>query len=171
MYQPNEYIVYGSSGVCQITDLCRSPFLPNDERMYYVMKPISDTGTSVIYTPVDNEAVPTRRLLTSMQIDELIARIPSLGLLEIEEEKRRKDVYKSALATVDPEMYIRLIKTVYQRRLLAKERKKRLPEMDNEYDSIARRCLYSELSLVLGIPYPEVEQYLVDRVEKDAAGV
>ena len=51
MYKPEEYVVYGANGVCLITELCPSPFDPADERLFYVMKPVTDRGTSVIYTP------------------------------------------------------------------------------------------------------------------------
>lgn len=164
MYQPEEYIVYGANGVCRITEVCKSPFSPTDERLYYVMKPLSDHGNSVIYSPVDNTAVPMRPLMTRDEIAVLISRIPSLPLLEIEIEKHRKDVYKTAMASVEPEQYVRLIKTVYARRVLSKEKKKRLPEMDNEYDMLARKSLYSELALVLGIENGDVEAYLTDRI-------
>ena len=137
--------------------------------MFYVMTPMSDPTNSVIYTPVENTAVPMRPLMSRDEIDALVLRIPSLPILEIVNEKQRKDVYKSALASVDPDLYVRLLKTVYQRRILAKAKRKRLPELDNDYETITRRSLYTELSLVLGIDHGEVEAYLTERIENASA--
>lgn len=165
MYRPEDYIVYGTNGVCRITELCKSPFSPDDERLYYVMQPLSDRGNSVIYSPVDNTAVPMRPLMTREEISDLIQRIPTLPLLEIEIEKHRKEVYRQVMSSVDPDRYMRLIKTVYHRRQVSREKRKRLPEMDNEYDMLARKSLYTELSIVLEIPDSEVEAYLTASIE------
>ena len=164
MFQPDEYIVYGTNGVCRITEVCASPFDASDKRLYYVMKPLSDASNSLIYTPVDNTAVPMRALMTREELESLIDRIPSLPLLEIPIEKQRKEVYRAAMATVEPETYVRLLKTVYSRREAAREKRKRLSEMDNDYETMARRSLYSELALVLGIQGTEVESYLSARI-------
>lgn len=168
MYQAEDYIVYGANGVCRITEICKSPFSPDDERMYYVMKPISDTGTSVIYTPVDNDKIMMRPLMTEREIQMLGERIPHLPLLEVEAEKQRRTVYRTVMATADAEMYVRLLKTVAFRRTSAREKRKRLPEMDYEYESLAKRCLSAEVSIVLGISEADAAAYLSDRISANA---
>ena len=164
MFELEEYIVYGANGVCRVTEICPSPFDASDTRMFYVLKPAGDRGNSVIYTPVDNESVLMRPLLSREAVEGLVARVSSLPVLDVPVERQRKDVYKSTMASVDPELYFRLLKTVYERREAAKEKRKRLPEMDNEYEFLAKKSLYTELSLVLGIPEVEVEGYLEERI-------
>ena len=109
-----------------------------------------------------------RPLLSAEELDALVARIGELPTLEIPIEKKRRDVYKSVMASVDPEQYVRLIKTVRLRRALAREKRKQLPEIDNEYDLVARRCLYTEIALILGIEQNAVEGYLRERIGGDA---
>ncbi len=164
MFEVEEYIVYGANGVCRVAEICASPFDPLDERLFYVLKPAGDRGNSVIYTPVDNETVRMRPLLSKPAVDGLLSRVSELPVLDVPVERQRKEVYKSTMASVDPELYFRLLKTVYTRRETAREKKKRLPEMDNEYEFLAKKSLYTELSLVLGIAEAEVEGYLADRI-------
>ena len=39
MFKKGETVYYGTAGVCVVSDICRSPFDKNDDRMYYVLAP------------------------------------------------------------------------------------------------------------------------------------
>lgn len=165
MFSIGDYMVYGINGVCLVQDICASPFDKKDTRTFYLLKPLGASSGSVIYTPTDNEQVPMRPLMTKEQAEGLIGRMSELEPLEIPTEKMRRDLYRQAMHSCDPEQYVRLIKTVYHRRMDMMQQHKRLSETDSDFERNAKLSLYHELSVVLNVQYGEVEQYLIERLQ------
>ena len=165
MFSIGDYMVYGINGVCRVQDICASPFDKKDTRTFYLLKPLGAGEGSVIYTPVDNVQVLMRPLMTKEQAAALIERMPGLEPLEVPMEKMRRDLYRQAMQSCDPEQYVRLIKTVYRRRMDMMQQHKRLSETDSDFERNAKLSLYHELSVVLEVKFAEVEQYLIDRLE------
>ena len=168
MYKIGEYIMYGKSGVCELTDICVSPFDGKDDKTYYVLRPLFGTAT-VIYTPVENPKVASRPLMKKSAASNLIRKMPEICELEIENERLRRDIYKQATASLLPEGFVSVIKTVYTRRRAFASSKRHIAEVDAEYETYAKRALYSELSVVLGIPFEEIEKYVLDRINEEKA--
>lgn len=75
MYQAGEFIVYGTSGVCKVEAVGKSPFEGEEDKLYYTLTPVA--GTETIYLPVDSP-VYTRPVITRAQAERLIAAIPSI---------------------------------------------------------------------------------------------
>ena len=165
MFSIGDFMVYGINGVCRVQDICASPFDKKDTRTFYLLKPLGTGEGSVIYTPVDNVQVLMRPLMTKEQAAALIERMPGLEPLEVPMEKMRRDLYRQAMQSCDPEQYVRLIKTVYRRRMDMMQQHKRLSETDSDFERNAKLSLYHELSVVLEVKFAEVEQYLIDRLE------
>ena len=165
MFSIGDYMVYGINGVCLVQDICASPFDKKDTRTFYLLRPLGASSGSVIYTPTDNEQVPMRPLMTKEQAEGLIGRMSELEPLEIPTEKMRRDLYRQAMHSCDPEQYVRLIKTVYHRRMDMMQQHKRLSETDSDFERNAKLSLYHELSVVLDVQYSEVEKYLVERLQ------
>ncbi len=165
MFEIGSYMVYGTNGVCRVTDIGTSPFDKRDSRIYYVLKPLSGTGEAVIYTPVDNERVPMRPLLSRAETEAFLDRIPMIPKLLVAVEKMRREIYRAAMSAADPDAYISLIKTVRERRDEFSRTARRLPEFESEYDSMARRHLFTELSVVLGVPRSEIGEYIRERAD------
>lgn len=169
MFAVGDYMMYGKSGVCKVTGICRSPFDEKDDRTYYVLRPVFG-APAIIYTPVDNDKVAFRPLMKADDAHDLIKKIPDIGTLTVENEKMRRDVYKGAVSELYPEGFVSVIKTVYGRRQALASARRHITEADSEYESFAKRALYCELSIVLGIPYDNVENYITEQIEeqKDA---
>lgn len=71
MFSKNEYVVYGSTGVCKIIDIVTKKIGNTKERLYYLLKPEYETN-SIIYVPIDNNSVVMRKIITKDEIYELI---------------------------------------------------------------------------------------------------
>ncbi|MBQ7152587.1 MAG: CarD family transcriptional regulator [Clostridia bacterium] len=160
MFSVQDYIVYGTSGVCLVDSVIPSPFGPQDERLYYVLKPVHEIGDSTIFTPVDNAQVAMRPLISAKEAAKLLKRLDDISILRVDAEKERRDRYRAVLASQIPEEYISLLKTVAKRRSDCIAAHKRLPDMDNEYESRARHCLCCELSIVLGETFESMEELM-----------
>lgn len=164
MFEKGEYIIYGVSGVCQVEDVTTMEMegVPRD-RLYYVLAPVSQKGGK-IFTPVDNEKTPMRRVLTREEATSLIDRIPEIEELWISSEKLRENKYKECMRSGDCREWIRIIKTLYLRNQERSAQGKKVTATDEKYLHMAEECLYSELEIPLEIPKNQVEQYIVERL-------
>ena len=71
MFQIGDYIVYGTSGVCRVEKI--GPVdLPDvsKDKLYYTLSPVRNPGGH-IYTPVDNQRVVMRPILTEDETEQL----------------------------------------------------------------------------------------------------
>lgn len=160
-FKKGDMIMYGTSGVCEVKDTCPSPFEKmNNGSLYYVLEPIGSRDGSVIYSPTDNQSVAMRAIMTRDEAIAFVSRIPSIMPIEIDNEKNRKLIYREAIETGLPDIHVGIIKSVYGRRVQLLKSKKRLSDIDADYERLAKHCLYGELSVSLDIPYSEVEDYI-----------
>ena len=166
MFQVGEYIVYGINGICRVEDVCPSPYDKTDPRTYYLLVPVNNPMSSTIYTPVDNERVPMRRLMTAAEIEALIADMPTIELLTVPIEKQRREIYRTTIGTLAPEGYVQVIKTVHRRREELTAAHKHFPVTDLEYGRLAKHLLYSECAHVLGLAEESIEEYIATRIPK-----
>ncbi|MBR2371008.1 MAG: CarD family transcriptional regulator [Clostridia bacterium] len=166
-FSVGETIVYGSTGVCEIVDICHAPFDTLDiNRLYYVLKPIRNNDSSMVYSPVDNLKVNMRHLMSVTQAKILLESIAYISPLIIDAEKGRKESYKAALASCSPEAYVSVIKEIYRRRIEYKKNGRRFSETDGDYERMAKNCLYCELSVVLNVTYGEIEETVAEALER-----
>lgn len=165
MFEVGEYIVYGNTGVCKVEEVkeMKVPGTKND-RLYYTLEPVYDKGCR-LFTPVDNEKVIMRRVLTEEEADSLIERIRDIETLWVSDEKHREQIYKEAIRTCNCEDWIRIIKTLYLRKKSRLAEGKKVTSNDAKYLHLAEDNLYGELSIVFGMPKNEMEDFITKRVE------
>ena len=164
MFEIGEHIVYGTSGICRVEEICTSPYDKNDTRSFYLLIPVHNPMGSTIYTPVDNDRVPMRRLMTREEIDTLICMIPGIEPVQVPVEKQRREIYRSTVFALRPEGYVSVMKTVARRREELTAARKHFPVSDMEYGRIAKHLLYSECAHVLGVPEDSMEGYIAQRL-------
>ncbi len=164
MFEIGEYIVYGTSGICRVEEICTSPYDKNDTRSFYLLIPVHNPMGSSIYTPVDNDRVPMRRLMTQGEIDALIGAMPGIEPVQVPAEKQRREIYRNTVFALRPEGYISVMKTVDRRREELTAARKHFPVSDMEYGRIAKHLLYSECAHVLGMSEDCVEGYIAKKL-------
>ena len=165
MYQPGEFIVYGTSGVCRVDVVGKPPFDGEEDKLYYTLTPVS--GTETIYIPVDSP-VYTRPVISRAQAERLIEAIPSIEEDAFSSHSLRMSTehYQAALQSHDCRELVQLIKTVY-----AKSRRgtRRVSQIDQRYRKRAEDLLHGELAVALGIPVGEVQPYIARTISGKAA--
>ena len=166
MFKKGEYIVYGTSGVCQVEDITTMDMrgVPAD-RLFYVLAPSSQKGGK-IFTPVDNEKTSMRRVITRDEASRLIDEIPKIEELWISNEKLREAQYKECMRSCDCKEWIKIIKTLYLRKRARSAQGKKITSTDEKYLRMAEEYLYSELEIPLGIPKEKVEEYITGRIRE-----
>ncbi|MBR7181977.1 MAG: CarD family transcriptional regulator [Clostridia bacterium] len=161
MFEIGEHIVYGINGICRVESIGPSPYDKNDTRTFYLLIPVNNPMCSTIYTPVDNERVPMRRLMTREEIEKLILALPEIETLAVPMEKQRREIYRSTINALDPEGYVKVIKTVNRRRAELTAARKHFPMTDLEYGRLARHLLCSECAHVLGVSETDADAYVL----------
>lgn len=169
MFEKNEYIVYGVTGVCRVKDI--SPLEgtgmrgANQERLYYFLQPVHAKGEK-IFTPVDNQKIPMRRVLSKEEASRLLDLMPGIEELWVDNEKLREASYKTAIKSCDCREWIRVIKALYLRKQERTSLGKKLTTVDERYFQKAKENLYSELAVSLDMNEDEVEDYIINRLDQ-----
>jgi len=164
MFQIGDLLFYGTNGVCRVSEICSSPFDTSDTRSFYKLTPISEHSTLVIYTPVDNDRVVMRPLISKDEAEALISRLKEIEKVTVSIEKHRKDSYRETIREGTPEGYVKILKTVRSRRELFRKTRRRIPDLDNDFEFTAKTCLYGELCTVLGIPREEIHRIVTESI-------
>lgn len=166
MFKKDQLIMCGGHGVCRVVNITGNPIDKLDKvRKYYVLEPIFEKG-STVYTPVDNDKVVMRRIMSKKEAEDLVDRITTIDTVWIQEEKGREQMYKEAIRTYDCQSLVQIIKTLYLRKQNRLKEGKKVLSSDEHYLRKAEELLYSEMSLALSIPKEEVEAYITKAVHR-----
>ena len=167
MFQVGDYVYYASGGVCRVADVCYAPLvgMPK-EKQYYVLHSLH-ASNSVMYVPVNSETVFLRELLTKEQAMDLLDQIREITEIEEPNAKLLKVKYAEAMGKHDPVEWVRVMKTVHARvhHPARQTKAQRISDTERSFAEDARRYLYTELSLILGVPVGEMDGYIKRHVE------
>lgn len=161
MYAVGDKIIYGSSGVCVVTEICTPNFSREERgRQYYKLRPVY--GTETIYAPV-NTAAFMRPVMTRQEAEELIARIPQIApsVCDSRSVTVLRQQYEAFFRSHDCEACIRLVKGVHTKGLSGKK----LGQTDQKYKKRAEEILHGELAVALDISPEQVPEYIREAME------
>ena len=161
MYAVGDKIIYASSGVCEVTEICTPNFSREERgRKYYKLRPVY--GTEIIYAPVDTGAF-MRPVITRAEAEALVARIPEIEgqVCSSSSITVLRQQYEEFFRGHDCEAYIRLVKGVYSKEAGGKK----LGQTDQRYMKRAEDTLYGELAVALEIAPNEVPAYIKNVIE------
>jgi len=165
MFHTGDYIIYGSSGVCVVESVGRLNLQGTDQsKVYYTLSPVHKIGK--IYTPTDAN-VTMRTLITYEEAQQLISSIPSISPSHCPENnyKSLSDHYNKLLLTGCCVDLIKLLKTIYLKNEQLLKQGKHIRQVDSKFMKKAEDLLYSELSVVLGIPKENISASIGQRLE------
>lgn len=164
MYHKGDYIVYGISGPCLITEVTRLSMPGCDgKRKYYVLRPVN-SRKSTIYSPVDNEKVTIRQIMTKEQAESLLREVPDIQQISVENEKLREEQYKEIMKHSDLRDCVGLIKTLYHKRQVRLDQGRKFTTVDERYLREAMDILCSELALSLGMDNEKAQETLYTKL-------
>lgn len=164
MFETGDYVVYGHNGICQVMGVTTMdmPGISRD-RLYYILCP-EGQKEGKIFTPVDNDKMVLRKVMKQEEAEKLIAEIPSIEILEVMDEKRREEQYKECIKSCECRELIRIIKTIYLRKQERLSQGKKVTAVDERYLKMAEDNLYSELSILLGVPKNKMVEYISSKL-------
>lgn len=164
MFQVGDYVVYGTKGVCKVEKIGVIESLGNG-RMYYTLAPVYIKG-STVFTPIDNQKVVLRSVITKDEALKLIEEIPEIESLWVENEKRRENEFKDLLTRCDCRELVSMIKNLYNRKQERIAEGKKVTVSDEKFFKMAEDSLYGELAISLGMSRDEVGEFISSRIDQ-----
>ena len=165
MFEVNDYIMYGMTGVCQVVDITKERFIDNLQREYYVLKYIYSNDT-IIKIPTDNEKIPMRKILSKGDVTTLINNMPNSETIWIDDDRKRNEEFKSILKTGDLDNLVKLVRRIYLDKEYKKSIGKKTYKIDEEIMDLAERLLNEELATALDISPNEVATYISNHIQE-----
>lgn len=173
MYNVNDVVVYGNTGVCRVEAVGTPKFHGVDEKQrYYTLRPVF--GDGVIYCPVDSDRVFIRPVISREEAEKVIDAIPTINAQAYHNRSTQllTEHYCEALNSHSCKELIELVMSIYQKKQSLLGQKRRLGQVDERFMKRAQSLLYGELAVALGIEKEEVESYIAARMEKfEAANI
>ena len=168
LYSVGEHVIYGTHGVCCISEIKTMSFGP-DNKEYYVLSPLAEPR-STIFVPLDSEVLLSqmRPVLTREEIDELLGSLEPGSQSWITNDSERKEFCQTTLKSGDRLAILRMIDMLYIHQEEMRDQKKHFHVTDERFLREAEKLLHDEFSFVLGIPRGEVVSYIGEKVERSS---
>ncbi len=164
MFNIDDYVIYGGNGVCKVTDIGIPDIRSFDsDKEYYTLEPVYENGK--IFAPVDNNKVVMRKVITKEEADNLINSIPTVEVNWVEDMKDRDSQFKDIIRNYDCRGFIKIIKTIIERKKKCTSDGKKLSVSDANYLKRAQEYLCGELAIALNIPKDMVDGYIKNRLK------
>lgn len=163
MFEKGEFIIYGNNGVCEVQGYMQGD-AAGDKRTYYVLAPLRSKG-SIIYSPIDNQKVFMRRVMTREEAAELLDGIPEYEDMEIKEVRNQEQQYKEILQNCDYTDVLRFIKALYTRKEQREAAGRKITAVDEKYLFLAKDGLLNELAIALEKDVNDVDQLLEEKMK------
>ena len=160
MYAIDDYVFYGTAGVCRIADVVCEKFGNLPVQQYYVLSPVH--GDSLAYVPTASEEKVSRirKVMSREEIKSLIDDIPDEKSIWMNNERDRRERFSEKLGTGDSHELMRLVKTLHQEKERRSKAGKRIGTADARIMSAAESLLNEELAFVLQIDPAAVPAYI-----------
>ncbi len=165
MYKVGELVLYGSTGVCRVSEIKTQGFpSTGEQRMYYVLKPLYQS--CVISVPVDSDKVFIRPIISREEAERLISLIPGRQCPAYHNRATRElaQHYDAMLKSHSCEDLIDLTMSIYAKKQDSLAQKRRFGSVDERFLKQAEDLLFGELAAALEIPRNEVRGYIAARV-------
>ncbi len=168
MFNVGDFVVYGNAGVCKVDEI--GPLVKMNfpkEKIFYTLVPVYSKGSKV-FTPVDSEKVILRPVLSKKDAKELIYEMDEVKEMDIQDNKKREEVFKQCIRDCDCRDLVKVIKTIYQRKKERIAEGKKVTAGDEKILHMAEDNLNRELAVALDVEMSIVEEFLDKKIEGSA---
>ena len=157
MFEVNDYVFYGMTGICRIDDICENPYEGAPKGvLYYILHTLTEPKQTII-NPVSNEKVHIRHVMTKEDAEAFFSLLPTLPALEGSSAKQLRDAYIASVKSGDPTAWGRILRTYRARLHLAEAKLARVTDAERNFYEQALRLLGAEIALALSISLSEAE--------------
>ena len=167
MFKIGDYVAHYKEGVCEVMSIGKLDISCSDkQKEYYTLRPLYDAG-GTLYTPVDNEKMQIREVISGEEAQALINDMSNIETIGVTDEKRREVFYREALFRNQCRDWISIIKTSYTRKMKRIASGKKVINVDDKYLNIAEKFLYGEFAVALNMPKDKVRGYITSYLKEE----
>ncbi len=168
MFKVGDLVLYGSTGVCRVTDITTRNLVEIDkDQLFYVLTPLYQD--CVISIPVDATSIPIRAIISKEEADQIIQQIPKIKTEVFHSSVLRElnEHYNSYLSTYDCVHLVELCMSVYAKKQQFEEEGRKTGTIDEKFLKLAEELLFGELAVVYGIEKDEVPALISEKLNED----
>lgn len=168
MFNVNDTVVYGASGVCVISEV-KEMEVHGFARAYYVLDPV-DSAASRVFIPVENKNL-TSKIKRIMSKDEAISMLNDKTSYApwVEERRERAEKYSEIISGGDKREILSVMRMLYGAKLKAESEGKKQYIADKRIMNLAEKIIGEEFSYVMDMPKGNIAQYIYERMEQAEA--
>lgn len=164
MFKVDDYVVYGRvAGVCRVVDIRKEQDISDNETEYYILQPAFDKSI-IIKTPKNNPKVSMRSIITKEAALSLIAAMPKIEAVWIDDNRERYAIFQNALKSGEYLDLVKIIKAVYQNKIVKAAVGKKIRKTDEDAMKTAEKQLHEEFALAMNISPAEVVPYIIEQI-------
>ncbi|MBQ4630942.1 MAG: hypothetical protein IJB70_08170 [Clostridia bacterium] len=160
MFKSGDTVLYGSEGVCKITEITTKKF-GNDDIEYYILSPVF-RSSSTFFVPTQNEKLTSKmhHLLTLDKIMQIIENSTQDDAW-IENESLRKESFRSVLSSGEMQSIVSVYKCIVRHKEEIELTGKKLHKHDEIIYKDAHRIIYEQLSMFMDLSKDDVENIVL----------
>lgn len=163
MFKLNDYVCYGATGVCQITET-KKERISGVTKEYYVLKPVFNEN-SAVYVPMDNAALleKMRPIVSATELKKILANAKNRRDEWIANDFQRTEYFRETLKNGNRADIIEIVRMLGRRQKELLLRGKHLHVADERTRRDAQIPICSEIAFVKKItPDQALELILAD---------
>lgn len=163
-YKINDTVLYGSDGVCRITEITERK-IGTETLEYYILKPLYDEK-STIFVPAKNQLLlgKMQRILSEDEVMSALDIAINTNLKWITNDTERNDNFRGIINSGVFADIIGMVKMLYIHREKQASCGKKLRVSDERFLKEAEKIVFDELALVLGINRNAARQFLEEKL-------
>ncbi len=168
MFEIGNLILYGSTGVCRVTDITTRDLSGEDkDQLFYTLIPLYQD--CIITTPVNSTKIFMRSIISKKEAERLIDRIPAIRAEAYHSRILRElsEHYEASLKTHDCAKLIELTMSIYAKKQCVEQQKRKLGAVDEWFMKRAEELLFGELAAALNISKKSVPDYIAERIGEE----
>lgn len=164
MFNVNDYVFYGTVGVCRIESISELDF-GEKGKLYYVIKPL-DSKSGTIYSLVDSDKVRMRNIISKEKASELLDTIDNIEAVVLSDRKLQAVEYKDIEKSANYEKWMGMLKGAYAKRQKKISEGKKLLTSEEQMLKDAESLLLQEFALALSVSAEEVKECILKKIEE-----
>lgn len=168
MFKVGDLILYGSTGVCRVTDITTRDFSGADEdQLFYILIPLYQNG--IISTPINNTKIFMRPIITKDEAETLIDMIPTIRAEAYHGQilQGLTEHYEKSLKTYDCMELVKLTMSIYAKKQYVEQQRRKFGAADERFMKRAEELLFGELAAALDIAKESIPDYIASRIGEE----
>ncbi len=168
MLKLNEKVMYGTTGVC-VVDSVEDKRIGKEIKKYYVLKPVSQTS-STVYIPLDSEKLlsKVRCILSVEEIKSILSSLSDEPDIWTDNDNERREKFSEIISSGDRKACLILVRTLHNRQNFLSGTGKRLHIADERALKEAERLIHDEFSVSLSIKPEEVKAFIQSQLNSES---